>query len=158
MPTLGCRYMAQDGAQKHDAGAAAFFVETLCQDADILLRFGFAMTLNEELASRLVYKTYEVIVPQLSDLLHAEPQAIRLQLLRRAWELHHEMEQEGSTSDNVIYPLLKPLDLQTRSCLFLVDVVGLSILETQDVTKMEEVELRRYLARGRKRLLGFRFE
>lgn len=150
--------MAQNGARKYDAGAAAFFVETLCQDADTLLRFGFAMTLSEEIAGRLVYKTYESIVPSLPELLNKDAAVIRLQLLRRAWELHHEMNQEGSSSENVLYPLLKPLDLETRSCLFLVDVVGLSMEEAREITKMDETELRRYLTIGRKRLLSFRFE
>lgn len=150
--------MAQNGARKYDAGAAAFFVETLCQDADTLLRFGFAMTLSEELAGRLVYKTYESIVPQLPELLNRDANLIRLQLLRRAWELHHEMNQEGSSSENVLYPLLKPLDLETRTCLFLVDVVGLSIEEAKEITKMDDTELRRFLAVGRKRLMAFRFE
>jgi hypothetical protein len=150
--------MAQDGARKYVTGAAAFFVETLCQDTDVLLRFGFAMTLSEELASRLVYKTYEAIVPRLSELLNRDAMVIRMQLLRRAWELHHELNQEGSSSDNVLFPLLKPLDLATRSCLFLVDVVGLSTEEARDITRMDEVEIRRYLALGRKRLMGFRFE
>lgn len=150
--------MAQDGARKYNAGAAAFFVETLCQDADILLRFGFAMTLNEELAGRLVYKTYETIIPRLPELLRREAAVIRLELLRRAWELHHELNEEGSSNDNLLFPLLKGLDLETRSSLFLVDVVGLSIDEARAITKMDEIEMRRYLARGRKRLLGFRFE
>ncbi|WP_141731651.1 hypothetical protein [Oligoflexus tunisiensis] len=150
--------MAQNAARKYDAGAAAFFVETLCQDADTLLRFGFAMTLSEEIAGRLVYKTYESIVPSLPELLNKDASAIRLQLLRRAWELHHEMNQEGSSSENVLFPLLKPLDLETRCCLFLIDVVGLSIEEAREITKMDETELRRYLAIGRKRLLSFRFE
>jgi hypothetical protein len=150
--------MAQNAARKYDAGAAAFFVETLCQDADTLLRFGFAMTLSEEIAGRLVYKTYESIVPSLPELLNKDAAVIRMQLLRRAWELHHEMNQEGSSSENVLFPLLKPLDLETRSCLFLVDVVGLSLDEAREITKMDETELRRYLAIGRKRLLSFRFE
>ncbi len=150
--------MAQNGARKYDAGAAAFFVETLCQDADTLLRFGFAMTLSEEIAGRLVYKTYESIVPSLPELLNKDAAVIRLQLLRRAWELHHEMNQEGSSSENVLFPLLKPLDLETRSCLFLVDVVGLSMEEAREITQMDETELRRYLTIGRKRLLSFRFE
>jgi hypothetical protein len=150
--------MAQNSARKYDAGAAAFFVETLCQDADTLLRFGFAMTLSEEIAGRLVYKTYESIVPSLPELLNKDAAVIRLQLLRRAWELHHEMNQEGSSSENILFPLLKPLDFETRSCLFLVDVVGLSLEEACEITRMDETELRRYLTIGRKRLLNFRFE
>lgn len=150
--------MAQNSARKYDAGAAAFFVETLCQDADTLLRFGFALTLSEELAGRLVYKTYQSIVPSLPELLSKDSSWIRLQLLRRVWELHHEQNQEGSSSENVLFPLLKPLDMETRSCLFLVDVVGLSIEEAREITQMDETELRRYLSVGRKRLLNFRFE
>jgi hypothetical protein len=150
--------MAQNNARKYDAGAAAFFVETLCQDADTLLRFGFAMTLSEDLAGRLVYKTYESIMPSLPEIISKDAAAIRLLILRRAWELHHEMNQVGTSSENLLFPLLKPLDLEIRSVLFLVDVVGLSIDEARDITKMDEIELRRYLAIGRKRLLSFRFE
>ncbi len=150
--------MPQMNAEKYNAGAAAFFVETLCQDADTVLRFCFAMSLSEDIAARLVFKTYQAIVPQLTELLHKDSGIIRQLILRKAWELHHENNKEGSSSDNVLYPLLKPLDLNTRTCLFLIDVIGLSIEETREITKMDEVELRRYLAQGRKRLMAFRFE
>jgi hypothetical protein len=150
--------MARDAARKYDAGAAAFFVENLCQDADTLLRFGFALTLSEEIASRLVYKTYQAIGPRIAELLDKDSNFIRLQLMRRAWELHHEANQEGQSSVHVLFPLLKPLDLETRAVLFMVDVIGLTVEEACEITKMDEGELRRHLAHGRKRLLGFRFE
>ena len=150
--------MAQNAKRKSDAGAAAFFVETLCQDADTLLRFGFALSLSEDLGSRLVFKTYESFVEKLPELLHQDHASIRLKLLRRVWELHHETNQEGESSDNLLFPLLKPLDLETRACFFLVDAVGLSIDEARQITQMEENETRRHLCAARKRLLDFRFD
>ena len=150
--------MAENTARKYDAGAAAFFVETLCQDSDTLLRFGFALTLNDEWASDLVYKTYQSILPKLPELLKKDGVYIRQLLLRRLWEIHHEESRESTSSENTLYPFLKPLDLETRATLFLCDVVGLSIEEALEVTPMDHNDLRRHLATGRKRLLDFRFE
>ncbi len=149
--------MAQNAARRYDAGAAAFFVETLCQDADTILRFGFALTLSEEIANRLVFKTYESIVPRIPELLKCDASAIRQQLLRRIWELHHEVNQEGQSSEHSLFPLLRTLDLPTRAVLFLIDIVGLTIDETRDITRMDEIETRRYIAQGRQRLLAFNF-
>ncbi|MBC7534020.1 MAG: hypothetical protein H7318_20830 [Oligoflexus sp.] len=150
--------MAENAARKHDAGAAAFFVETLCQDADTLLRFAYALTLSDEWATDLVYKTYKSILPKLPELLKKDGTYIRQLLLRRIWEVHHEEAREGTASDNVLYPFLKLLDLETRAALFLCDVVGLSIDEALEITPMDHNDLRRHLAAGRKRLLDFRFE
>lgn len=150
--------MARNAARTYDGGATAFFVETLCQEADTVLRFAYALTLSEDIAKRLVYKTYQTIVPHLTELLNREGSTVRLFLLRRLWELHHENDQEGQASSNILFPLLRTLELQTRALLFLVDVIGLTLEEVGEITKLDEIDMRRHLAQGRKRLLSFRFE
>lgn len=150
--------MARNAARTYDGGATAFFVETLCQEADTVLRFAYALTLSEDIGKRLVYKTYQTIVPNLTELLNRESAAMRLHLLRRLWELHHEEDQVGQSSSSLLFPLLKPLDLTTRALLFLVDVIGLTLEEVGEITKLDEIDMRRHLAQGRKRLLSFRFE
>lgn len=150
--------MAENTARKYDAGAAAFFVETLCQDADTLLRFGFALSLSDEWAADLVLKTYKSILPKLPELLKKDGTFIRQLLLRRLWEVHHEDPREGSSSTNGLYPFLKPLELDTRAALFLCDVVGLTVDEALEITPMDKNDFRQHLATGRRRLLDFRFE
>jgi hypothetical protein len=150
--------MAQNAARKYDAGAAAFFVDTLCQDADSLLRFGFALTLSEELAAGLVQRTYKTILPKLPEFLKKDASFIKLQLLRRLWELHHEEVQEGQSPNIKLYGLWKQMELETRAVLFLMDVAGLTFEETLQITPMDEIDLRKHLAVGRMRLLDFRFE
>ncbi len=150
--------MAENAARRYDAGAAAFFVETLCQDADTLLRFAFALSLNDDWATDLVYKTYQSILPRLPELIKKDGSFIRQLLLRRLWEVHHEVARESEASDNPLFPFLRPLDLETRASLFLCDVVGLSIEEALEITPMDDTDLRRHLATGRKHLLEFRFE
>lgn len=150
--------MGDNAARKYDAGAAAFFVETLCQDADTLLRFGYALTLSEEMASELVYKTYRSILPRLPELLKKDGTFIRQQLLRRIWEIHHEEGREGDDNSHALYPLFRPLELDTRAALFLSDIVGLTMNEIREITPMDEVDLRKHLAVARKRLMSFRFE
>ncbi len=150
--------MARNAARTYDGGATAFFVETLCQEADTVLRFAFALSLSEDIGNRLVYKTYQSIVPHLSEFLNRDSATIRLFLLRRLWELHHENDEEGQSPDNILFPLLRTLDLTTRALLFLVDVIGLTLEEVGEITKIDELDMRRYLAQGRKRLLSFRFE
>ncbi len=149
--------MARGAARKYDAGAAAFFLENLCQDVDLILRFGFALALDEGKAQKLVKKTYASIVSEIPELLDLESTKIRLRLLRRAWELFHEEPEEG-VSHTHVSDLLRDLDLATRSSLFLVDVFGLTFEEAREITKMDDAELRHYLAKGRKKLLRFRFD
>lgn len=150
--------MADNAARKYDAGAAAFFVETLCQDADTLLRFGFALTMSEDHAADLVQRTYKTIIPRLPEFLKKDGSFIRQQLLRRLWEIHHEEAKEGNGNNNALYPLYKGMELETRAILFLSDVVGLAVSETQEITPMDENDLRRHLANGRKQLMTFPFD
>ncbi len=150
--------MAENTARKYDAGAAAFFVETLCQDADTLLRFAFALALNEDWASDLVFKTYQSILPKLPVLLKKDSGYIRQLLLRRLWEVHHEQAREGNAAGNALYAFLRPLELDTRAALFLCDGIGLTVEEALEIIPMDTNDLRRHLAIGRKRLLDFRFE
>ena len=149
--------MARDAARKYDAGAAAFFLENLCQDVDLILRFGFALALDEGKAQKLVKRTYASIVSEIPELLALDSTKIRLRLLRRAWELFHEEPEEG-VSHIHLSDLLRDLDLATRTALFLVDVFGLTFEEAREITKMDDAELRQYLAKGRKKLLRFRFD
>lgn len=150
--------MAENAVRKHDAGAAAFFVDTLCQDADTLLRFGFALSLSDERASDLVLITYKSILPRLPELLKRDGTYIRQLLLRRLWEAHHEDPREGAASTNSLDPFFRPLELDTRAALFLSDIVGLSVDEALEITPMDRNDFRQHLATGRRRLLDFRFE
>ncbi len=149
--------MARDAAQKYDAGAAAFFLENLCQDVDVILRFGFALALDETKAQKLTKLTYGSIVPQIPELLNIDSTQIRMRLLRRAWELFHEEPDEG-VSHLPLAEMMRDLELGTRAVLFLVDVFGLTCTEAREITKMDDAELRQHLAKARKKLLRFRFD
>ena len=50
--------MSRQAAQSYDSVTVAFFVENLCEEADLIYRFAYALSLSEERASSLTALTY----------------------------------------------------------------------------------------------------
>lgn len=147
--------MSSQAAQAYDAGAVAFFVENLCQEADMVYRFGYALTLSTVGAAELVNETYARIVPDLPNLLDEDSLKIRLILVRHAWDIYQVWSKEFRPTVTPLHEFLAQLGTETRSVLILVDGIGLTPKETAQVMRIEEVEARRHLAEGRRKMIGF---
>jgi DNA-directed RNA polymerase specialized sigma24 family protein len=147
--------MSSQAAQAYDAGSAAFFVENLCQEADMVLRFGYALTLSREGANELVRETYSRIVDKLPSLLHEDSLKLRLILVRHAWNLFQEWSQEFAPAENSLKNLLQALSVEARATLILIDGIGLTPKEVAQVLRVEEPDVRKHLAEGRRKMIHF---
>lgn len=144
--------MSSQAAQAYDAGAVAFFVENLCQEADMVFRFGYALTLSSVGAAELVKETYARIVPELPNLLDEESLKLRLLLIRNAWDVYQGWSQEFRPTVTPIHGLLEKLSLEARSVLVLIDGIGLTPKEVGQVMRTDEQDVRINLAEGRRHL------
>lgn len=147
--------MSSQVAQAYDAGAVAFFIENLCQEADMVYRFGYALTLSTVGAAELVNETYARIVSDLPSLLDEDSLKLRLLLIRNAWDVHQSWSKEFRPTMTSIHDFLVGFSIEVRSVLILIDGIGLTPKEASQVLRMDEVEVRRNLAEGRSKMIRF---
>jgi predicted DNA-binding protein (UPF0251 family) len=149
--------MTSNAAQAYDAGAAAFFIETLSQEADSVYRFGFAVSLSLDGATEIVFQTYSRIVTDLPQLLNEDSLKLRLILIRHAWEIFKHSNQQFTPASSPLQTLLAGMTVEIRGVLMLVDGIGLTPKEVAQVMNREEVDVRRDLAEGRRKLVPYDF-
>ena len=147
--------MSSQAAQAYDPGAVAFFVENLCQESDMVYRFGYALTLSTVGAAELVKETYARIVSEIPVLVDEDSLKLRLILVRNAWNVFQGWSKEFRPTVTPIHELLASLDTEVRTVLILIDGIGLTPKEVSQVVRMDEVEVRRNLAEGRRKLVRF---
>ena len=147
--------MQAEANPSKDPGQVAFFVGSLCQEADLIYRFGYCLTLSEIGASKLVMETYHGILSQLSRLVECHSQEIRMELIKSSWHIFQGWSESFEETDSLVLDFLHSLSIDIRVVLILVDALGFSPTEAADILELKEVELRRYLAEGRKKLIGF---
>lgn len=145
--------MSRQAAQSYDSGAVAFFVETLCEEADLILRLAYALCSNESTAASLVELTYQRALDDLASL--SREDSLRIKLVLAC----HCMDAFGSLSE---MPIPKPIDassfmegleLKQRASLVLVDGLGFTITETSEILKVEIHEIRERLSEARQAML-----
>ncbi|SME93887.1 Sigma-70, region 4 [Pseudobacteriovorax antillogorgiicola] len=147
--------MQAETSPTKDPGQVAFFVGNLCQEADLIYRFGYALTLSEVGAAKLVMETYRSLIGQLDRLLASSSQDIRLELAKAAWHIFQSWNETFEETDSLVLDFLHSLTIDIRIVLTLVDALGFSPEETAQILELKDVELRRYLAEGRKQMIGF---
>ncbi|MFW7380434.1 MAG: hypothetical protein ACOH5I_16600 [Oligoflexus sp.] len=147
--------MSSQAAQAYDEGAVAFFIENLCQEADLIYRFGYALTLSTVGAAELVNETYARIVSEIPSLMEEDSQKLRLFLIRNAWDVYQGWSKEFRPTLAPIHELLAEATIEVRSILILIDGIGLTPKEVAQVIRMDEVEVRCNLAEGRRRMIKF---
>ena len=146
--------MGAEVADIKDPGAVAFFMGELCGEADLIYRFGYTLTLSEVGASKLVEKTFAAIVGQIARFFSMESQQIRLELLKISWGIFLDQKEKFTETDTPMLDFLYSLSREVRVVLVLVDVLGLSKDEVQNVLELKTIEIQRYLAEGRRQMLN----
>ena len=147
--------MGSQAAQAYDASAAAFFVETLCQESDLVFRLGYTLTLSEQGASELVLATYRSIVGELPNLLHEDSLKLRLRLFQSAWKIFRSWSQEFQPTDTPLLDFFSTMVTETRAVLVLIDGLGVTPFEVAKILNVDEIEVRRQLAEGRRKMVHF---
>jgi len=147
--------MSSQVAQAYDAGAVAFFIENLCQEADLVYRFGYALTLSTVGAAELVNETYARIVDDLPSLIDEDSLKIRLFLVRNAWDVYQSWSKEFRPTLTPIHDFLVAISIEVRTVLILIDGIGLTPKEVSQVLRVDEAEVRRNLAEGRSKMIRF---
>ena len=138
-----------------DPGQVAFFIGNLCQEADLIYRFAYALTLSEEAARKLVLESYQSMLGSVDRLLDSTSQQIKFELLKASWQVFQGWSQTYTPTNSDVLDLLNQFSLESRMILILVDALGVSPEETADLLELKEIEVRRYLADARKKLISF---
>ncbi len=146
--------MGVEAVDTRDPSAVAFFVSDLCQEADLIYRFGYTLTLSEVAAGRLVRETFRAILGQLSRFLEYSSQKIRLELMSVAWGIFQDWNESFKETDTPVLDFLYALKIEARIILVMVDILGLSEFEVQTILGLKEIELKRFLAEGRREMLN----
>ena len=147
--------MQEGSSPSKDPGQIAFFVGNLCQEADLIYRFGYSLTLSEVGAERLLKETYRSLVGQLDRMLEYDSQEIRMDLMKSAWATFQSWKEKFESTDSLVLDFLQSLDSEVRGPLAVVDALGFTPEEAASIFELKEVEVRRYLSEGRKKLVGF---
>lgn len=147
--------MQAEASLSKDLGQVAFFVGNLCQEADLVYRFGYTLTLSEVAAQKLLLETYQSILGRLDKLLEGSSQEIRFELVKAAWSQFQGWSETYDETSAEVLKLFQGLPIEIRVVLVVVDALGFSPEETASLLDLKEIELRRYLAEGRKKMIGF---
>lgn len=145
--------MGVEAVDTKNPDAVAFFVSDLCQEADLIYRFGYALTLSEVGAAKLVQETFSAILGRLSRYLEYSAQRIRLELLAVAWRVYQNWRESFKETDSAVLDFLYALKKEVRIILVMIDVLGLSEPEVQSVLGLKEIDVKRFLAEGRRQML-----
>lgn len=147
--------MSEGSNQSRDQSQVAFFIGSLCQEADMVYRFGYALTLSSVGATKLVLETYSALLGQLNNMLHASSQEIRIELMKAAWHVFQGWSDKFDETDSAILDFLHSMTPDVRVVLVVVDALGFKASEAAEMLELKEVELRRYLASGRRHMLSY---
>lgn len=135
-----------------DDSLIAFFTDSLSQEADLIYRFVFALSLNRKDASQLVAMTYKSVLSDLANLMAQGTTQIRIRLLKQAWAAVKALGNSTPNETSGFSKFLTPLAKEVRAALLLVDYAGLSAVEGADVLGCSPELMRQYMATGRKAL------
>ncbi|MBF0441849.1 MAG: hypothetical protein HQK54_08100 [Oligoflexales bacterium] len=142
-------------SDSYQEGLSTFYLEKLCGKADLVFRFGFALTLNRDGASECVYLTYKKLSKELSEIMKHNDTELRIKLLNVCWEASKYSKTEYPVENSGFAKFLMTLDQIARGSLIAVDVEGLTPSETAEIFGLEEMEIRKHLATGRKALIEY---
>ena len=145
--------MQAQAALAKDPGQVAFFVGNLCQEADLIYRFGYSLTLSEKGGARLVMESYQSILGQLDQLLHSSPAEVRMELVQAAWRVFQSWNKTFDHTPSACLKYLEEMSIERRIIITLIDALGFTVSEAAKILEFKELEVRRYLADARKRLI-----
>lgn len=137
-----------------DHGQIAFFIGSLCQEADLIYRFGYCLTLSDVGAERLLKETYRSLVGTLHRFLGFDSSEIRMNLMILAWSNYSSWTETFPTCNSSALVYLQNLDPQIRVPLAVVDALGFTPGEAATILELNETEVRRHLSEGRKALVS----
>ena len=140
--------------QRYDEKLVNFFMEEIYPQADDLYRLGFILTLNLDQARKCLNVAFKEIS---NDLVMVAKNAdiaklIVLKTFWRAFKKQNVSSVKGGQSPIALS--FEGMSTNERVAVGMIDVIGLSLKEAKDVLELEENELRKHLASGRKRLMN----
>lgn len=140
-------------ANAYDAGEASFFIEKLSGKADLVYRFGFALTLSEAGASDIVMAAYKACLTDINKMHNEDSLMLTLRFLRGAWLFFTEGDKSLQPNLQNQEHWLTQLSVGCRGVLTLVDVIGLSAKEAAMVMGKDEMECREFLSKARQSMI-----
>ena len=147
--------MQDDSAAAIDHGEIAFFIGNLCQEADLIYRFGYALTLSELGAERLLMETYRSVLGQLHRMLESDSHTIRMELMKAAWVAFSSWKDKFDTTDSLVLDLFQSLKPDVRVPFAVVDGLGFTPDEAGQILHLSEDRVRHSLLQGRKKMISF---
>ena len=149
--------MSQGAAEAYDEGMAAFFVQNLSGEADLVYRLGYGITHSKAGAESLVMETFQKMAGELTEVYRMDGIQMRIHVLTRAWEIFSNSSRTYQEEDDEALHFLRKLPSDECAILLFVDALGLNPAEVADVMKVEETDVRKHLANARKKLISHSF-
>lgn len=136
---------------------AIFFEGKMCEEADFAYRAAYAWTLSRQAAFTCVQWAYKELVSGLEELSKLDTFPLRQRIMKTLWQSFHKFQKTHKVDPGKapLVQFFSSMSLEARSALVLVDVCGLTPHGAAVVMGLDEVQLRRELAQGRKSLMNF---
>ena len=149
--------MSQGAAEAYDEGMAAFFVQNLSGEADLVYRLGYGVTHSQSGAESLVMETFQKLAGELTEVYRMDGIQMRIRVLTRAWEIFNNSSRTYQEEDGEALNFLRNLPVNECAILLFIDALGLNASEVAEVMNIEETEVRLHLAKARKKLIAHSF-
>ena len=132
----------------------AYYLGTMCPEADMAFRFAFALYLANDAAFEAVQSAYRVAITKIESYQKNDDDlfSLRRYLMKTVWEEYNNKKASTPPSSPVTQKLSK-IDTEMRGIMVSVDVCGLKPKEALQIFGVDESSFREKLASARNQLI-----
>lgn len=147
--------MQTSSMRAYDEPSLDYFESEVLSRADLVYRFGFALTGSPDQAKALLQQTFETVAKEFTKFVHIRDFNMVAYLLAECWRVYMsgsrgEYHQSGDEASR----LVGELPTESRVALFAIEVAGLAAADAAKVFGTTEKVMRVKLASARRALLS----